>query len=333
MFHPRRAVDMTPDQQRRRRAAHAFIERGWHTLLLGPTRKPFRNCPACRPDDHGAPNPDYQPHAGVIDCPHPLDICHGYQAASLDEDHVLELLDRHPDANLGVSTGPSRLVIVDVDANRRGEPVPEKFRDTVGINDGWDVFALALERYKAAWPDTLLVGTPSGGAHLWFRLPDGVTVLSKSGAFGWLVDVKASRAYITAPGTRTTAGEYRRFGDVMDPIPAPDWLMHHLRVTGHFPAPRPKPKPRIIRTRTDRDGAGQERLDRIAATLESAPSGTGHGALCTATTAAAHLVADELVAEHEARDVIADAGRNRNRTEAEIAHAWRSALSKVGCGR
>jgi hypothetical protein len=323
----------TDEQQKRRRAAHAFIERGWHTLLLGPTRKPFRNCPTCRPDDLGVPNPEYVPHAGVIDCPHPLDICHGHQAATLDADHLMGLMDRYPDANLGVATGPSRLVVVDVDTNRRGEPVPDAYRGNDGIRDGWDVFQLVVTRYRVDWPDmTLTVGTPGNGLHLWFRLPEKVTVLSRTGQFGWLIDIKSDRAYITAPGTQTKAGKYRRFGDVMDPMFAPDWLMHHLRITGHIAVPRPRPQ-RSTRPHRDREGEGQERLDRIAATLESAPAGTGHAALCTATTAAAYLVADELVDELEARDVIADAARNRNRTEAEIVHAWRSALAKVGCGR
>jgi hypothetical protein len=326
---------MTPDQQRRRRAARAFIERGWHTLLLGPTRKPLRNCPVCRPDDRGVPNPAYQPHAGIADCPHPLGVCHGYQAASLDLDHVMGLLDRHPYANLGVSTGPSRLVVVDVDANRRGEPVPEEYAGNAGVRDGWDVLALVIEKYKGSWPDrTLMVSTPGKGLHLWFRLPNGVTVLSRTGRFGWLVDVKADKAYITCPGTRTNAGEYSRLGDVLDPVLAPDWLMRHLKLTGHFPEPKP-PRQRVIRPRTDsdRDSVGQQRLDRIADTLETTAEGGRHTALCVATTAAAHLVAEGLVAENKARDAIADAARNCERAESEIAEAWRTALTKVGCSR
>lgn len=317
------------DRQRRRRAAAAFIERGWHTLLLGPKRLPLRNCDQCRQHNHDEPNPRYVPHSGVIDCPHPLGTCHGYQAASLDLDHVLGLLDRHPEANLGVATEPSGLVVVDVDTNRRGEPVPEKYARIDGVFDGWDVWALVLQRYRAAWQDTMTVGTPSGGMHLWYRLPAGATVLSKAGAFGWLIDIKSARAYITAPGTRTPAGEYRRFGERMSPAQAPDWLMHHLRITGHIPEPKPK-KTFFYKPQYGGDRAAQERLGRIADTLVHAPQGTGHAALCTATTAAAHLVANGRVDELEAREVIRDAARDRNRTEAEIAHAWRSALSKAG---
>lgn len=321
---------MSGFEMRRARAAAAFIERGWHTMLLGPTRIPFRNCDLCRPEDHGAPNPKYVEHSGVIDCPHPLGICHGYQAATLDLDHLMALLEQYPQANLGVATGPPRLVVVDIDTNRRGEPLPKAYRDIDGVRDGWDVFSLVLERYRAPWPNTLQVDTPSGGAHLWFQLPQKTTVLSRTGQFGWLIDVKSDRAYITAPGTVTRSGEYRRCGSVMDPLFAPDWLLHHLRITGHMHTPKPKD---LTRQRVRREGAVQERLDRIADTLEAAPPGTGHFALCTATTAAAHLVADGLVEEYDARDVIADAARVRNRTESEIVHAWRSALAKAGCGR
>lgn len=324
---------MSEFEIRRARAAAAFIERGWHTLLLGPTRIPFRNCDVCRPEDQGVPNPKYVPHSGVIDCPHPLDICHGHQAATLDLDHLNALLRRYPAANLGVATGPSRLVVVDIDTNRRGEPLPKAYRGNADIKDGWDVFSLVLLRYGVDWPDTTLtVGTPSRGLHLWFRLPEGATVLSRTGQFGWLIDIKSDRAYITAPGTETRAGKYQRFGDVMEPMAAPDWLMYHLKITGHISAPVVKKK-FYFRPRPDRDRQGQERLGRIADNLVHAPAHTGHAALCTATTAAAHLVADGLVEEMEAREVIVEAGRDRNRTEAEIVHAWRSALAKAGCGR
>lgn len=321
---------VTEQQQRRRRAAAAFIERGWHTMLLGPTRIPFRNCDLCRPEDHGIPNEKYVKHNGVDDCPHPLDVCHGHQAATLDLDHLFALMRRFPSANLGVATGPSHLVVVDVDINRRGEPVPDKFAGIDGVRDGWDVFGLVLERYAVPWPNTLQVDTPSGGAHLWFKLPQNQIIFSRTGQFGWLIDVKSDRAYITAPGTVTRSGEYRRCGSVMEPLFAPDWLLHHLRITGHMHTQKPKSS---TRARAGGGGEAQERLDRIADTLEAAPEGTGHFALCTATTAAAYLVADGLAEEGDARNTIADAARNRNRTESEFAQAWRSALVKVGCGR
>ena len=317
---------------RRRRAAEAFIARGWHLILIGPTRKPLKSCRLC---DNDRTNPDYVPHTGVADCPHPLETCHGYQAGSLDLGHVLRLLERHPTANLGIVNSLSSLVTIDLDTNKKQAPIPDKYADMPGIIDGWDIFAYVLERYGARWPEnTLSVGTPSGGLHLTWTLPRGMTVTSTSdGRFGWLVDVRAHGSYVPAPGSKVRGGEYKRHGDILDPVPAPEWLLHHLRATGHMPE-RAKPRTEFrYRPRPDGDRVGQERLARIADQLVTAPPHTGHAALCTATTAAAHLVADGLVSEDEAASVILDAGLARNRGEREIRDAWRTALSKAGRGR
>jgi Bifunctional DNA primase/polymerase, N-terminal len=322
----------TDELARKRRAAAAFIQHDWHLILLGPTRLPLKNCELCNDDPK---NPAYIPHTGVADCPHGADICHGHQAGSNNFDHVMRLLDRYPLANFGIAAGPSNLVVVDLDTNKRNAPTPEKYQGLPGIIDGCDVFAYALERYGARWPeDTLAVGTPTpGGLHLYWSLKPGTVITSSNnGQFGWLIDVRSSGSYVPAPGSVVRGGRYRRLGDVIDPAPAPAWLLHHLTVTGHVPAP-PKPRtPFRFRPRPGADRIGQERLGRIADQLVTAPPHTGHAALCTATTAAAHLVSDGLVGEVDAEDTIFAAGRSRNRDEREIRDAWRTALNKAGTG-
>jgi len=315
---------------RKQRATGWFTARDCALILIGPTRLPLRNCEQCDPKAE-----EYEPHQGVADCPHELDVCHGWQAGSKNPDHIARLLERFPAANLGVVPAMSGLVVIDLDANKKDAPVPEQYRAAGGITDGWDVFAAVLMRYAAPWPcDTLTVGTPSGGLHLWWKVKPDLTVTSTSaGQFGWLVDVRAAGSYVPAPGTKVRGGEYRRHGDVVEPADAPGWLLHHLKATGHMPqAAKPRPAFRH-RPRADGGQVGQERLGRIADQLVSAPAHTGHAALCTATTAAAHLVADGLVPEDEAASVILDAGLSRNRAEREIRDAWRTALNKIGRGR
>lgn len=321
----------TSDLARKHRAAAAFLERGWHLILIGPSRKPMRNCDLCR---DAKDNEHYVPHGGVEDCPHEPETCHGWQAGTLDPARVHRLLETNPTANLGVVTSLSRLVVIDLDVNKKGADPPEAYRGMLGINDGWDAFAAVLQRYEQRWPDdTLTLDTPSGGLHLWWTLPAGLTVTSSSeGKFAWLVDVRAQGSYVPAPGARTREGEYKRWAGVMDPPPAPGWLLSHLKATGHFPEVE---KPRRPYNFTPKPGAaadGEERLGRIADALVTAPDHTGHAALCTATMAAAHLVADGIVDESRAHDVILGAGRARNRTDPEIKSAWRTALAKAGTG-
>lgn len=322
--------------ERKRRAAAAFIDLGFALILIDDDRKPFANCVRCRNKEG---NTQYVPHRGVADCPHPIGTCHGYQAGSKDLSHVLTLLERRPYANLGIVNGMSGLVTVDIDTNHKGKPKPEAYQNVPGINGGWDVFATILERYRALeWPDTCLeVRTRNGGGHLTWRVPADLRIKNSSdGSFGWLIDIRGSDGYVPAPGTPVKDGCYERMSDVTNPGPAPEWLLHHLKVTGHFPEP---PRPFVPRqARADRDRSwGYAQLDKFADELSTAAEGTGHDALCRLTTAAAYLVAEGLVSEIDARDALYEAGANRPRSgvsqrayESEFTTAWRTALAKAG---
>jgi hypothetical protein len=315
--------------EKKRRAAAVFIEQlDFALILIGPTRKPLANCGQCQ-DGHDFKN-----------CPHPPSTCHGWAAGTKDLNHFLEMMRRHPQANIGVVNGLSDLVTVDVDTNRDGKPLPEEYKNIEGIPadaDGWDTFGLVLNRYRQPWPaEPLWVRTRNGGGHFTWRLPKGQWIKSDAGRFGWLVDVKASKAYTPAPGTVVKGGCYERLGDVMDPGPAPEWLLHHLEKTGHFPQP---PRPFVPRQpRTDRNRSwGYDQLEKYANEYATVPGQTGHDAMLRLTTAAAHLVAEGLVSETDARNELYDAGVNRPRDaagqrafESEFKTAWQSALIKAG---
>jgi hypothetical protein len=324
--------------ERKRRAAAAFIkDLGFHLILINEDRTTFANCVQCSGKEG---NEQYVPHEGVEDCPHPPSICHGYKAGTNDLDHFLELLARRPYAGIGIVNGMSGIVTVDVDTNHKNKPKPASYANIPGINDGWDVFASILERYHALrWPDTCLeVRTRNGGGHFTWRVPAGMQITSSSdGRLGWLIDLRGSKGYVPAPGTPVKGGCYQRVSERMNPGPAPEWLMHHLKITGHFPEP-PKPfKPRAPRPEGFSREFGYKQLDKYADELATAAEGTGHGALCRLTVAAAHLVAEDLVSEVDARDALYDAGASRPRNgvsqrayDSEFNAAWRSALTKAG---
>lgn len=314
------------ETERRRRAGHAFIERAWPVLPLVPGESRPMACRQCNPK-----SPEYVGDHGFEDCPHEPDYCHSYKSATLDHGRFDSWLDRSPNANLGIATEAARLVVIDCDTAAGHKPITAPEFVEAGATDGEDVFGLAIARYKQPWPKTLTVTTPSGGAHYYFRIPAGLTIRTRTAQFGPLVDVKSAAAYIVAPTSRKPAGEYRRCGGPngpFDPAPAPAWLLHHLRVTGHMPEPaRPRPsRPRMPAPDGDR---GVKRLDAIAYRLETTTSGR-HDALRDATWAAAHLVAEGLVAEDHAYAVIRDAALVAEREERKINDAWRSALRKTG---
>lgn len=320
-------TDSKPVTERRRRAGHAFIERGWPVLPLVPgTSRPM----ACR--QCSSTSPERVPHIGLEDCPHPADYCHSWKSATRDHARLDSWLDRFPAANLGIATGAANLVVIDCDTNAHGK-IEDPSYQIDGVNDGLDVFALALIRYKQHWPEnTLIVNTPRGGLHLYWRIPKGLTIRSLAGAFGPLVDVKSAGAFIVAPTSTKPAGEYTRWTGPLDPAPVPAWLLHHLKASGHMPDPRPQ---RTFKPRTPSadDGSGLRVLDEIAQKLALAQEGSRHAQLCTATTAAAHLVADGRVTEDQALDAIRDAGYAAERDGREIDDAWRTALLKAGADR
>lgn len=311
-------------RERRHRAMHAFIDRGCPVSALTPGAKiPMKSCPQC-----DIKSPEYVRHHGIKDCPHEVDLCHGFHAATLDHDKAQSWIDRHPELNFAVSPGPAGLVIIDLDTNKNQTPVPEAYASIAGIRDGHDVWALALERYGAQPPtDTMQVATPNGGLHIWFALPPGVVINKSEGAFGWLIDVRSTNSYIVGPTSATKNGEYRRIGDVTAPRPAPAWLLHHLEHTGHKPKPPPPPRP-IRRQYVDRssDQRGKT-LQDLAHELATAQESERHSVLCRVTAAAAFLVERGQCDEAEMRDEMFSAGHQAMRSDYEIHKAIESALT------
>ncbi|MDH6125923.1 bifunctional DNA primase/polymerase [Kitasatospora sp. GP82] len=317
-------------RERRHRAIHAFIDRGCPVSALAPgSKKPMKSCPQC-----DIKSPDYVRHHGVQDCPHPADLCHGFHAATLDHGKAQSWIDRHPDLNFAVSAGPAGIVVIDLDKNKANAEVPAPYQLS-GVRDGFDVFALALERYKAPYPtDAMHVATISGGLHLWFRLPPGRVVLKSEGAFGWLVDVRSTNSYIIGPTSVVGGVEYRRIGHSTAPMLAPAWLLHHLEGTGHAPKPPAPPRPARQRPTGRQDAAGHrgKTLQQLADELASAPESTRHAELCRVTTAAAHLVLAGHIDEHEMRAEMEAAGRAADRSDYEIHKAIETAFTYASRG-
>jgi hypothetical protein len=311
----------------RLRAALAFASMGWPVLGLSPgTNIPLKGCNLCYRD-----SPDYVPHHGVDECPHSPDYCHGFHSATLDPDRIHSLWARFPDANVGISTGPAHLVVVDCDTNKDGKE-PKAPYNLPGVVDGSDVFAMALEKYKVRFPgDTLFVATPRGGWHFYWELPPDLVVNKSEGKFGWLIDVRSTGSYITAPTSVRPDGVYKRLGDVLQPKPAPDWLLHHLRGTGHMPEPR-KPFP-VQRNRRFQDrpiGQRGKSLQDLATELEGATEGERHTVLCRVTTAAAYLVERGQCTQSDMESEMYAAGRVAGRSDGEIRDAVQTAFTYVG---
>ena len=126
---------------------------------------------------------------------------HGYQDASHDAKRVAEMWKHRPDANIGIATGASGLVVIDV--------------DTKHAVDGWDSLTAAMDKFGELPGPTRMASTPSGGGHLYFRAPEGVEIRNSAGKLGPGLDVRARGGYIVAPPSIIDSRAYR--WDITEP--------------------------------------------------------------------------------------------------------------------
>lgn len=115
----------------------------------------------------------------------------GHKDATRDEATVRAWWDKWPAANIGISTGASGIVAIDVDG-------PEGEQSLVR----W-------EAENGPLPWTVTAYTGNGGKHLIFRAPDGPPLKPAKHIFGpsTRVDVRAGESYIVGAGSTHPNGQ------------------------------------------------------------------------------------------------------------------------------
>ncbi|MEV5123789.1 bifunctional DNA primase/polymerase [Streptomyces decoyicus] len=176
-------------------AALEAAEQGWSVIPLRPGDK--------RPALHGAEH-----------CPKIGDCASGHrkweQRATTDPDRIRAAWSTLP-FNVGIATGPSRLVVVDLDMPK----TKSKGNSNADTPSGVTTFKALCERTGQTVPATRTVRTASGGVHLYFTAPPGVRLSNSAGKLGKLIDTRAWGGYVVAAGSTTAAGAYT----VTDPTP------------------------------------------------------------------------------------------------------------------
>jgi hypothetical protein len=273
-----------------RAAAVDAAARGWHVFPLRP----------------GAKVPALHGHEG---CPG-TDACrNGHvgweQRATTDPARIRAAWSRGP-FNIGLATGPSGLLVVDLDTAKPGQTPPADW-DMAGVHDGQDVLAVLADRHHAPVPgDTFTVTTPSGGLHLYYRAPEGERLRNTAGRLGWKVDTRAHGGYVVAAGSIVDGRTYTCLSG-QDPATLPTWLLDTLR-----PAPLPPPPDKPVRVGAGRRSRYLEAAVRMeCARVEGAPDDQRNASLFAAATALGQLVAGgALTAEEHERVLLTAAGRH-----------------------
>ncbi|RJL29952.1 bifunctional DNA primase/polymerase [Bailinhaonella thermotolerans] len=226
--------------------------------------------------------------------------------ATADPEAIRRIWGREP-YNVGIATGPSGLVVLDLDVPKPGDIPPPEW-DLPGVGDGADVLAVLAEQAGQPMPfDTFMVGTRRGGLHLYFTAPAGAELRNTQGKLGWLIDTRANGGYVVGPGSLVISpdgsGAYT-VGNRAPAAPLPGWLAERLR-----PAPLPPQRPITVPLiATDRrsaylKSAVQDELRRVT----HSPLRGHNTALYRASVALGQLVAGGALPEKHVTTWLAEA--------------------------
>lgn len=246
-------------------------------------------------------------------CPaHPAARCdrsdpwcrHGHtsweQRATQDPGRIRRAWSNRP-YGIGIACGPSRLLVIDTDTVKPGQPASTSGRS------GEDVLAeLVGDR---PFPDTYTVATPSGGIHRYYRTPAHLHLGNTAGRLGELIDTRGHGGYVVAPPTTIDDRSYRilRYGLCAE---LPAWIAHLLNNPHRNPHLAPDRPPAPPGATAAAAGPRIPQPSRYAAAaiagetarVRMAPAGTRNQTLFTAAVALGQLVGGGLVDAHTVRD-------------------------------
>ncbi|WP_406293960.1 bifunctional DNA primase/polymerase [Streptomyces sp. NBC_00624] len=279
-------------------AALDAAARGWAIFPLRPGGKP----PALH---------------GEASCPRTADCTTGHrkweQRATTDPDRIHRAWSAGP-FNIGIATGPSGLIVVDLDLPK---PKPSSNADTPC---GVTTFKALCERTEQEVPATYRVRTASGGEHLYFTAPTGIRLTNSASKLGPLVDTRAWGGYVVAPGSVVQGGTY----DVVDPAPVvelPAWLLDALK-----PAERPAQPVRLAISRHG-SRAADTALSREAAAIKAAEEGRREAQLFQSARSLGRFVAWGDIPRHVVEEAFQSAGESTGLPASQCRSTLRSALN------
>lgn len=182
--------------------------------------------------------------------------------------------------NVGIATGPSGLVVVDLD-------VPKE-KSEQGSSDapcGATSFAALCERAGQPVPLTYTVRTPSGGLHLYYAIHPGTRLFNTARTVAPNVDTRAWGGNIVAAGSITPQGAY----EVINGAPVatlPAWLLSLLQTPA---VPDRAPAPLLIPGQATR--RAEVALERETAAVRGTSEGGRNNRLLAGARAMGRFVA------------------------------------------
>jgi hypothetical protein len=187
---------------------------------------------------------------------------------------------REPHANIAMATGAkSGIWVLDADLQHGGPATLDR---------------LIAEHGKL--PPTVTVETPSGGFHLWWKMPsDGTEIRNSASHVGPGLDVRGTGGSIVCPPSILRDGRRYRWLPIRELAEAPDWLVRLALPEPPPPRREPMAPPRDV-SRYVGAAVAEEMLR-----LSQAGNGTRNHALNLAAYKIAGFVLADLLSEDWAR--------------------------------
>jgi hypothetical protein len=219
--------------------------------------------------------------------------------ASTDPDQIHHWW-QHTAYSIGIATGPSRLVVVDLDTRKHDQPTPDRWA-TLGISSGAGVLRVLARQQDTTVTPTYAVTTPSGGWHLYYTAPVGTALRNTHDVIGWKIDTRAHGGYVIAPGSPVPPSGYELIDD-RDPVELPCWL--HQALTPRPPTTLSTPAQTIPANPSSYTSAAvRGEVQRV----RTAPAGQHNAVLCRAAYALGQLVGAGLLDHGSARTELSTA--------------------------
>ncbi|MFI7009888.1 bifunctional DNA primase/polymerase [Streptomyces sp. NPDC050145] len=276
-------------------AALTAAARGWHVfpLRLGTKRPALHGEASC-------------PRTGACSGGH----LKWEQRATTDPDLIRATWSEGM-FNVGIATGPSGLLVVDLDVPKEKSGSDAPF--------GAMTFEALCERAGHAVPSTYRVRTATGGQHLYFTVPNGLRLTNTAGTIGELIDTRGWGGYVVGAGSVVPGGMYRHVNGP-EAVPLPSWLQTILEPT---PA-RPTAPLRLPAVNGSR--AALAALEAECATVAAAPESQRNTTLNRSAFKLGRFVAWGDLPRHVVEEAFQRAGESTGLPPAECRATIRSAL-------
>ncbi|SBW29012.1 bifunctional DNA primase/polymerase [Candidatus Protofrankia californiensis] len=294
-----------------RTAALGYAATGWRVFPL-------------RPDDKRPAFPDHVAGRCTRTDPRCRDGHQGWETrATIDPDRITRAWTTTP-YNIGIATGPSGLVVVDLDTPKPGHTPPAEWAAD-GVEHGAETLAVLAQRAGAAIPATYTVRTGRGGWHLYFTPPPGLRLDGTVKRLGWLVDTRAHGGYVVAAGSTVAAQPYTIECD-QPPTNLPPWLATLLTPPAPPPARPSQGLHELLATAKRTDGYGSAVLSGEVHRILTAPPGTRNDTLNRAAFFTGQVVGAGILPRDLAEQALYEAGLTVGQKPGECTKTVRSGL-------